>query len=65
MKFRVEFRPEASADVAGAFSYYEGQERGLGAAFEVELDHTVRLLEDRARAGPVAIPGLGRRERGA
>lgn len=60
MSFRLEYRPEASADVAEAFSYYESQEVGLGGEFEAELDHTMRLLTEMARAGPVVHRRLRR-----
>ncbi len=38
MKYRLKFRPEASADIAEAFSWYEQQRAGLGAEFETELN---------------------------
>ena len=37
MKYRLELRPEASADVAEAFSWYEQQRAGLGGELEAEL----------------------------
>ena len=43
---RIEFRPEAFADVAEAFSYYEAQRRGLGGGFRVRVG---------ADSGPLAI----------
>ena len=52
MTYRLEFRPEASADVAEAFSWYEAQRPGLGAEFEAELDHTLRLI--------TTMPAMGR-----
>jgi plasmid stabilization system protein ParE len=58
--FRVEFRPLASADVAEAFSWYEGQRTGLGTEFEADLDRTVALLRYMANAGPVVHRALRR-----
>lgn len=60
MTFKVEFRPEAFADVAEAFSYYEQRRVGLGLEFEAELDETVQLLRQMARAGPAVYRGLRR-----
>jgi plasmid stabilization system protein ParE len=50
VSYRIEFRPEASADVAEAFSWYEAQRPGLGTEFESELDRTL----DRITAMPAA-----------
>ena len=52
MTYRVEFRPEASVDVADAFSWYEDRRPGLGAEFVGELDHTLGLV--------ATMPGMGR-----
>ncbi len=60
MTFRLEFRPEAFADITEAFSYYETQRSGLGADFEAELHQTVQLLAEMARAGPVVYRRLRR-----
>ena len=60
MTFRVEFRPLASADVAEAFSWYEGQRVGLGAEFEADLDRTLELLSHMAGAGPIVHRTLRR-----
>ena len=45
MKYRLELRPEASADVAEAFSWYE-QRAGLGGELEAELTRTFGYLTD-------------------
>lgn len=60
MTYRIEFRPEAFADVAEAFSYYESQRRGLGEDFESELDRTLDLVAEMARAGPEVYRQLRR-----
>ena len=51
MKYRLEFRPEASADVAEAFSWYEQQRPGLGAEFEAQLDRALGYVADVPLAG--------------
>ena len=60
MTYRVEFRPEASADVAEAFSWYEAQRPGLGSEFEAELDHTVAFVTTMGAAGRVVYRTLRR-----
>lgn len=60
MTFRIEFRPEAFADIAEAFQFYEGRRRGLGQVFEEELHHTVQLLEEMATMGPEVYRRLRR-----
>ena len=52
MSYRLEFRAEASADIAEAFSWYEVERAGLGAEFEAELDRTLHLV--------ITMPGAGR-----
>jgi toxin ParE1/3/4 len=53
VKYRLEFRPEASADIAEAFSWYEHQRAGLGAEFENELNRTFGYVRDMPLAGRV------------
>jgi len=60
VKFSVEFRPLASADVAEAFSWYEAQRPGLGREFETNVDRAVVLLGQMAAVGPVVHRGLRR-----
>ena len=60
MKFRLEFRPEASADVAEAFSWYEQQKPGLGAEFEAALDRTLGHVRDMPLASRQVRRGLRR-----
>ena len=52
MTYRVEFTPEASVDIAEAFSWYEARRAGLGAEFAAELEHTLGLVG--------TMPGMGR-----
>jgi len=49
--YRLEFRPEASADIAEAFSWYEQRRSGLGAEFESELDRTLGYITGMPSAG--------------
>ncbi len=60
MTHRLEFRPEASADVAEAFSWYEAQRPALGTDFEAELDRTLYLIQTIPAAGPVVYRALRR-----
>ena len=60
MTYRVEFRPEASADVAGAFSWYEAQRPGLATEFEAALDHTLGFIATMLAAGRVVHRTLRR-----
>ena len=46
MRYELKIRPEASADIAEAFSWYEGQRPGLGVEFEEELDRTFGYIID-------------------
>jgi hypothetical protein len=43
------FRPEASADIAEAFSWYEERRAGLGAEFEAEFDRTLGYIAGSSR----------------
>jgi plasmid stabilization system protein ParE len=58
--YRLEFSPEASADVAEAFSWYEAQRLGLGTEFEAELDRTLGLITAMPAAGRVVYRTLRR-----
>jgi len=58
--YRLELRPEAFADIAEAFSWYEAQRTGLGAEFERELDRTFHLIVAMPGAGPVVHRTLRR-----
>ena len=60
MTYRLEFRPEASADVAEAFSWYEAQRPGLGREFEAELDRALQLITRMPAAGRVVYRTLRR-----
>ena len=46
MKYQLKVRPEASADIAEAFSWYEDQRPGLGGEFEEQLDRTFGYIID-------------------
>ncbi len=57
---RLEFRPEASADVAGAFSYYQAQRPGLGWLFFEELHRTTDFIEAFPESCPIVHADLRR-----
>ena len=48
MSYSISIEPEAEADLADAFSWYEKQQRGLGGVFL----HCVRDVFDRIRTTP-------------
>jgi toxin ParE1/3/4 len=58
--YRLELRPEAFADIAEAFSWYESRRAGLGAEFDEELDRTFRLIVAMPAAGLVVHRTLRR-----
>ena len=60
MKYRLELRPEASADIAEAFSWYEKQRAGLGVEYEAELNRTLGYLSDMPLASRVVHRTLRR-----
>ncbi len=60
MKFRLELRPEASADIAEAFSWYEDQRPGLGPEFEDELHQTFGYIRDMPLASRLVHRGVRR-----
>ena len=51
MARRLEFRPDASADVAEAFAWYEAMQVGLGQQFESDLDRTLQQIATMPEAG--------------
>jgi plasmid stabilization system protein ParE len=60
VSLQLSLRPEASADVAEAFSWYQAQRVGLGEEFRTDLDATFTLLLRMPEAGPVVHRGLRR-----
>lgn len=60
MSRRLSFRPEAFADVAEAFSWYQDRRHGLGAKFEAELEATLAILVQAPKACPVVHRQLRR-----
>ena len=60
MRAQLAFRPEASADVVEAFSWYEEQRLGLGEEFRADLDSTLTLLQQMPETGPMVHRGLRR-----
>jgi toxin ParE1/3/4 len=57
---QLRIRPEASADIAEAFSWYEAQRAGLGGDLVVELDRTFEAMRLYPAAGPIVYRGLRR-----
>ena len=60
MTRRFVVRPEASAHIAEAFSWYQAQRDGLGWELKAELDALFTLLRQAPEAGPVVYRGLRR-----
>lgn len=60
MAHRLEFRPEASADVAEAFAWYESRQSGLGGLFEADLDRTLQQIAAMPEAGRIVHRTLRR-----
>ena len=60
MSRRLVYRPEAFADVAEAFLWYQAQRAGLGWEFEAALHTTVTLLQQAPELGPVVHRSLRR-----
>lgn len=60
MTYRLELLPEAFADVAEAFSWYEARRPGLGTEFEGELDRAPRFVVAMPTACPVVHRSLRR-----
>jgi plasmid stabilization system protein ParE len=60
MTYRLRLRPEASADIAEAFSWYEERRAGLGGEFEAELDRTLGYVRGMPLAGRAVHRALRR-----
>ena len=60
MTRRFVVRPEASAHIAEAFSWYQARRDGLGWELKVELDAVFGLVQQAPEAGPVVYRGLRR-----
>ena len=60
MSLEVRYSPEALADVAEAFSWYQAQRPGLGWEFVGELEATLSLLQRMPQAGPEVHRALRR-----
>jgi len=57
---RLELRPEAFADLAEAFSWYETQRTGLGGEFIAQVDRTLQVVAELPAVGRVVHRGLRR-----
>jgi plasmid stabilization system protein ParE len=49
MKYELIIRPEAEAELAEAFDWYEEQLRGLGSEFLISVDATVHAITRNPR----------------
>jgi toxin ParE1/3/4 len=58
--YRLQLRPEASADIAEAFSWYEDQRPGLGSEFEAELHRTFGYITGMPLASRLVQRGIRR-----
>lgn len=61
MKKPLIVRPEAEADLAEAYEWYEQQVRGLGAEFLLCVDAVMASIERNAQLYPVVHKGVVRR----
>ncbi|GJL50459.1 MAG: toxin, RelE family protein [Nitrospirales bacterium] len=59
MAFNLIVRPEAERDLSEAFRWYEGQRKGLGHDFLLQIDAGFRFLERT----PLVFPEMYRRIR--
>ena len=53
MKRAIIVRPEAEADIAAAFAWYEEQRLGLGTEFLSEIERCLERIEDYPEGHPV------------
>jgi toxin ParE1/3/4 len=53
-------RPEAQADLASAWAWYEQQREGLGAAFLLAVEAVFERIERAPQLYPVAYQGVRR-----
>ena len=61
MKKPLIVRPEAEADLNGAYQWYEDRVRGLGAEFLQCVDTVMTLIEKNPQLYPVVHKGVVRR----
>jgi toxin ParE1/3/4 len=61
MKKPLIVRPEAEADLAEAYGWYEQQVRGLGAQFLLCVDAAMAAIERNPQLYPVVHKGVVRR----
>ncbi|MFO0848597.1 MAG: type II toxin-antitoxin system RelE/ParE family toxin [Gemmataceae bacterium] len=54
MSLPVAFRPVAQAEYEAAAAWYEGQQAGLGTAFEAEVEAVLSVIAARPDRYPVA-----------
>ena len=58
MTFNLKVRPEAEQDLLQVFSWYEGQRKGLGHDFLLQIDAGFRFLERTHLAFPEKHRGI-------
>ncbi len=57
MKYSVIIRPEAEADLAGAFSWYEDKRPGLGYDFLLQVEAGLKFIERMPETHPIGYKG--------
>jgi len=57
MKYGLIIRPEAEADLAGAFAWYEDKRRGLGYDFLLQVEAGMKYIERMAESHPINYRG--------
>ncbi|MCL4457107.1 MAG: type II toxin-antitoxin system RelE/ParE family toxin [Nitrospirae bacterium] len=57
MKYRLIIRPEAEADLADAFSWYEDKRRGLGYDFLLQVEVGLKHIEKAPETHPISYQG--------
>jgi plasmid stabilization system protein ParE len=58
--WQVRFTPRADDDVAEAYGWYEGSQRGLGAEFLEDVERALRLVQQVPEGCPDVHRGLRR-----
>jgi plasmid stabilization system protein ParE len=60
MTFRVVFRRAASVEFEEAAVWYEGQRRGLGVEFSLEVEQAIEKLVERPTRYPIVFGDIRR-----
>ena len=57
MKHSLIIRPEAEADLSGAFSWYENKRQGLGYDFLLQVEAGLKHIEKAPETHPIGYKG--------